>query len=44
MLSIETDVKGDSCDSLLGNKRAKIIQQTLKENLINTNLQGAKDE
>lgn len=44
MLSIETDVKGASCDSLLGNKRAKIIQQTLKENLINTNLQGAKNE
>ena len=44
MLSIETDVKGASCESLLGNKRAKIIQQTLKENLINTNLQGLKNE
>ncbi|MDA3062531.1 MULTISPECIES: hypothetical protein [unclassified Campylobacter] len=44
MLSIETDINGASCDSLLGNKRAKIIQQTLKENLINTNLQGAKNE
>ena len=44
MLSIEIDVKGASCDSLLGNKRAKIIQQILKENIINTNLQGAKNE